>query len=126
MWEQLAKCIYLTTLLAYPISTPEFSNLGPEPGMPIDYEVEYNNRARVPEHVEIFARWQREAADYRAKANAEEGCALGMSYGKTSRQIIDLFFPESSGTTPRSSGRICRLSLPSSERLTPCPRWRCR
>ena len=68
--------------------------------MPIDYEVEYNNRARVPEHAEIFARWQREAADYRAKANAEEGCALGMSYGKSPRQIVDLFFPESSGTTP--------------------------
>ena len=28
----------------------------------IDYETEYNNRARVPEHPEIFARWQREAA----------------------------------------------------------------
>jgi arylformamidase len=68
--------------------------------MPIDYEVEYNNRARVPEHVDIFARWQREAADYRAKASAEEGCALGMSYGKSPRQIVDLFFPESSGTTP--------------------------
>ena len=33
--------------------------------MSVDYEVEYNNRARVPEHPEIFARWQREAAAYR-------------------------------------------------------------
>ena len=33
--------------------------------MAIDYEVEYNNRARVPEHPEIFARWQRDAAAYR-------------------------------------------------------------
>ena len=32
----------------------------------IDYEVEYDNRARVPEHPEIFARWQRDAAAYRA------------------------------------------------------------
>ena len=31
-----------------------------------DYEVEYDNRARVPEHPEIFARWQREGAAYRA------------------------------------------------------------
>ena len=23
----------------------------------IDYETEYNNRARVPEHPQIFARW---------------------------------------------------------------------
>ena len=68
--------------------------------MPIDYEVEYNNRARVPEHPDIFARWQRAAADYRTKASAEEGCALGLSYGASPRQIIDLFFPEGSGTTP--------------------------
>ena len=25
--------------------------------MSVDYEVEYNNRARVPEHAEIFVRW---------------------------------------------------------------------
>jgi arylformamidase len=68
--------------------------------MTIDYEVEYNNRARVPEHVDIFARWQREAADYRSKANAEEGCALGLAYGKSPRQYIDLFFPEASGKSP--------------------------
>jgi arylformamidase len=68
--------------------------------MPIDYEAEYDNRARVPEHPEIFARWQREAADYRAKASLDEGCALGLSYGASPRQTIDLFFPESSGTTP--------------------------
>src|SRR5712691_7627983 len=68
--------------------------------MPIEYEAEYNNRARVPEHGEIFARWQREAADYRTKASAEEGCALGLSYGASPRQAVDLFFPESSGTTP--------------------------
>ena len=79
--------------------------------MPIDYEVEYNNRARVPEHVEIFARWQRAAAEYRAKANAEEGCALGMSYGASPRQIVDLFFPEVSGTRSeeRRVGKECRL-----------------
>jgi arylformamidase len=68
--------------------------------MSIDYEAEYNNRARVPEHAEIFARWQREATDYRTKASAEEGCALGMSYGTSPRQTVDLFFPEVSGTTP--------------------------
>ena len=33
--------------------------------MPIDYEVEYDNRARVPELPEIFARWERETAAYR-------------------------------------------------------------
>ena len=33
----------------------------------IDYEVEYNNRARVPEHPQIFARWAAEAAAYRER-----------------------------------------------------------
>ena len=56
--------------------------------MPIDYEVEYNNRARVPEHPEIFARWEREAAAYRTKAR---GATLGLSYGPSPRRTIDLF-----------------------------------
>ena len=33
----------------------------------VDYEAEYNNRARVPEHAEIFLRWAGEAEDYRAE-----------------------------------------------------------
>ncbi len=45
--------------------------------MSIDYEVEYDNRARVPEHPEIFARWLREAAAYRAAAhNTKLGTCL--------------------------------------------------
>ena len=54
----------------------------------IDYEVEYNNRARVPEHPEIFARWQRDATAYRANARDAE---LGLAYGPSPRQTIDLF-----------------------------------
>ena len=56
--------------------------------MTVDYEVEYNNRARVPEHPEIFARWQREGAAYRAAAH---NAKLGISYGPSSRRTIDLF-----------------------------------
>jgi arylformamidase len=59
--------------------------------MPIDYETEYNNRARVPEHPEIFARWAREAEDYRAEAMKERRAELGLSYGSSLRQFIDLF-----------------------------------
>jgi arylformamidase len=62
--------------------------------MAIDYEVEYNNRARVPEHPEIFARWQREAQAYRDEAKAEGRTELGLRYGPTARQIIDLFSPK--------------------------------
>jgi arylformamidase len=56
--------------------------------MPVDYEVEYDNRSRVPEHPEIFARWQREAAAYRASAHNPK---LGIGYGPSSRRTIDLF-----------------------------------
>ena len=56
--------------------------------MPLDYEVEYDNRSRVPEHPEIFARWQREAAAYRAGAHNPK---LGIGYGPSSRRIMDLF-----------------------------------
>jgi arylformamidase len=56
--------------------------------MSIDYEVEYDNRARVPEHPEIFARWQREGATYRAAAH---NAKLGLSYGPSLRRTIDLF-----------------------------------
>ncbi|MBI4273797.1 MAG: alpha/beta hydrolase, partial [Rhizobiales bacterium] len=66
----------------------------------IDYEAEYNNRARVPEHPQIFARWTQEAATFRNKASAEECAALGLTYGQSKRQTIDLFFPDESGTTP--------------------------
>jgi arylformamidase len=54
----------------------------------IDYETEYDNRGRVPEHPEIFARWQREAAGYRAAARDAE---FGLGYGPSPRQTIDLF-----------------------------------
>jgi arylformamidase len=55
---------------------------------PIDYEKEYDNRARVPEHPEIFARWQREAAAFRAAARDAQ---LGLRYGPGPRQTVDLF-----------------------------------
>lgn len=56
--------------------------------MPIDYEKEYDNRARVPEHPAIFERWNVETAAYRA---ASPGAQLGISYGPSPRQTIDLF-----------------------------------
>ena len=56
--------------------------------MPIDYEVEYDNRARVPEHPDIFARWQREGAAYRA---ATHNAKLAIPYGRSMRQTVDMF-----------------------------------
>lgn len=54
----------------------------------IDYETEYDNRARVPEHPQIFAQWAKESGAYRAGlAPARQA---RMSYGATPREIIDL------------------------------------
>jgi len=53
----------------------------------VDYEAEYNNRARVPEHPAHFAGWVRDAAAYREK------CApRSIAYGPGVRNKID-FFP---------------------------------
>jgi len=66
----------------------------------IDYEVEYNIRARVPEHPQIFARWKADAAAYRERMKADENVELGLAYGTGPRQTVDLFFPEATGHTP--------------------------
>src|SRR5262249_29827973 len=66
--------------------------------MGIDYEAEYNNRARVPEHPQIFARWQRAAGDYGGPPPGRAG--LGLSYGRTPRQIVDPFHPPREGGGP--------------------------
>jgi len=66
----------------------------------IDYEVEYNNRARVPEHEEIFARWTREAELYRAETLKRGRAELGLSYGDTPRQTIDLFLAAAADNAP--------------------------
>ena len=68
--------------------------------MPVDYETEYNNRARVPEHSQIFARWVADAAAYRERMKAEENAELGLAYGTSPRQTVDLFFPDATGHTP--------------------------
>ena len=56
--------------------------------MAIDYEKEYDNRGRVPEHPEIFARNERDAAAYR---KAAAGAELGLKYGPSPRQYMDIF-----------------------------------
>ena len=52
----------------------------------IDYEVEYNNRARVPENPAIIAGWARDAAAYRAAHPP-----LVLRYGDGARHTIDVF-----------------------------------
>ena len=66
----------------------------------IDYEAEYNNRARVPEYAEIFARWASDSEDYRAETLKTGRAELGLCYGDTPRQYIDLFLPEAGKSAP--------------------------
>lgn len=68
--------------------------------MGIDYEAEYNNRARVPEHPQIFAAWPREAAAYRDETTAAKRTELAIRYGATARQTIDLFSPPDAAAAP--------------------------
>lgn len=52
----------------------------------VDYEAEYNNRARVPEHPAVMAGWVKDAADYRAKHPPRV-----LRYGPGERHRIDFF-----------------------------------
>jgi arylformamidase len=65
-----------------------------------DLEREYNPRLAVPDCDEIFARWAREAELYRADTLKAGRAELGLSYGDTPRQIIDLFLPEAGENAP--------------------------
>jgi arylformamidase len=66
----------------------------------VDLESEYSPRLSVPDHAEIFARWAREAEDYRAETLKVDRAELGLSYGDTPRQIADLFLPEAGENAP--------------------------
>ena len=63
--------------------------------MVLDYEAEYNNRRRVPEHVEIMERWQMLSAAYRLASTPEND----RPYGGKERQRYDLFVANS-GSAP--------------------------
>jgi arylformamidase len=58
----------------------------------VDYEVEYNNRARVPENPALIAGWARDAAAWR-----ELHAPRVIAYGPGPRNIIDLFSVEGKG-----------------------------
>ena len=58
----------------------------------VDYEVEYNNRARVPENPAIIAGWSRDAAAYR-----ETHPPKVTAYGTGERNRIDLFSGDGAG-----------------------------
>lgn len=62
----------------------------------IDYEVEYNNRRRVPDYAAYGERFQAASAAYRAEA---KGAELDVVYGPRERQRYD-FFPAAGASAP--------------------------
>ncbi len=63
----------------------------------MDLEAEYNNRAKVPGHPAILARWQQDAQAFRAAHPHQDA---GLAYGPTPRQAMDIFWPDATRQAP--------------------------
>jgi arylformamidase len=59
----------------------------------IDHEHEYNTRAWSPGFEDAFARREADSAAYRDEAQREGRAELGVRYGTSERQYVDLFAP---------------------------------
>ncbi|MGF7162456.1 arylformamidase [Rhodoligotrophos appendicifer] len=57
-------------------------------------EIQYNNRLRNPDTPQFIERWTRESERYRSDLEAAGRAELGLKYGSTSRQVVDMFWPE--------------------------------
>lgn len=63
----------------------------------MDLQAEYDNGAKVPTYPAIAERWMQEAAAFRASHPHSE---LGIPYGATERQALDLFWPDAARQGP--------------------------
>jgi arylformamidase len=59
----------------------------------IDWEHEYNTRAWAPGFEDAFARREADSAAYREETKAAGRAELGVRYGASERQFVDLFAP---------------------------------
>lgn len=57
--------------------------------MTMDLAADYNNRALVPDHPQIIARWRADAGSFRAVARAD----FDIAYGARPRNRLDIFHP---------------------------------
>ena len=89
----------------------------------IDYEAEYNNRARVPEHPAAMAGWVKDAADYRARHPPRV-----LSYGTGERHRIDLLRAAATAGRRLHPWRLLagagRLRVQPLRAQTQCPAFR--
>lgn len=63
----------------------------------MDLQAEYDNGAKVPTYPAIAERWMAEAAAFRDSHPHSE---LGVAYGPTERQALDLFWPDAARQGP--------------------------
>lgn len=63
----------------------------------VDYEAEYDNRARVPAFPQIVADWIARSARLRGDVPAAD---LGIPYGPSGRQILDILWPDTTRQAP--------------------------
>jgi arylformamidase len=68
-----------------------------DPGGEMDLQAEYDNGAKVPGFPAIVARWNTMAAAFRESWPNME---LGLAYGPTPRQAMDVFWPGASRQAP--------------------------
>ena len=59
-------------------------------------DAQYNNRAMVPEHVEMYARWQPMCE----QVFADFPCRRDVAYGTSSREAMDIVLPAGAGPHP--------------------------
>ena len=62
---------------------------------------QYNNRARVPDHAEILARWARDSQAIRDT----RPCQLDLAYGDTPAERLDVFRPSDAAREPKARRR---------------------
>ncbi len=72
-----------------PCDAPSSATLPP----PEWFDAQYNNRARIPEHLEILHQWSERSAEARAALP----CALDLAYGDDASERLDVFLPRAHG-----------------------------
>jgi arylformamidase len=71
----------------------------------MDMELQYNNRARIPEHAPLFEGYARDSRAYRDERVKAGLAELAISYGPSPRQTIDMFHAE------RDSGSLLTVFI---------------
>jgi arylformamidase len=57
-------------------------------------ELQYNNRARIPEAPHILRQWTEDSATYRSELAQDGRAELNVAYGEGPRHIVDMFWPK--------------------------------